>query len=369
MAKKARSQFYWSETRKQWRTRWTDDTGREHERWGASQTEATNKMNEVKENLKNGLVLDDNTTFEQFAKQWYEIKDASVSYSTSEMYANAINNHISPNIGKLRLKDVRPLHIQRVMAKLEGQSQSLQKKVLICANQIFDSAVENGLVLKNPCDKVKAAGEPAKEKMPLTAEQSFELFDAVKGTRAYLFVGLGLFTGLRREEIMGLKWDCIFLNAKIPYLSVKRAVHFEGQRGILDDKLKTASACRDIPIPEVLVSALIEAKQTTSSVMVVPSASGKHHERSSFRRMWEIAEKSVEFYITPHLLRHTYITRLCESGLDIKKIQYLAGHATVQMTLNIYSHVTQNRPEDLGSKVNQIFISGAEKGSDEKIIT
>ena len=66
---------------------------------------------------------------------------------------------------------------------------------------------------------------------------------------------------------------------------------------------------------------------------------------------------SLDFHCTPHQLRHTYITNLCASGLDIKKIQYLAGHANVQMTLNIYAHVVDNRPEDLFDDICTAFQS------------
>jgi site-specific recombinase XerD len=63
----------------------------------------------------------------------------------------------------------------------------------------------------------------------------------------------------------------------------------------------------------------------------------------------------IDFHVTPHLLRHTFITELCASGLDIKKIQYLAGHASVAMTLDVYTQVTQNRPEQLIEGVNKAF--------------
>jgi len=97
---------------------------------------------------------------------------------------------------------------------------------------------------------------------------------------------------------------------------------------------------------------------------------------SAFRRLWsivvgrvrELESKDehgdritkhysglVDFHVTPHLLRHSYITRLCASGMDIKKLQYLAGHSTVQMTLNVYSRVTKNRPEELAPDIISAF--------------
>ena len=73
----------------------------------------------------------------------------------------------------------------------------------------------------------------------------------------------------------------------------------------------------------------------------------------------------VDFDVTPHLLRHTYITELCVSGMYIKKIQYLAGHEDVQMTLRIYTHATNNTPNELGPTVVKIF-PGVQLGVQEK---
>lgn len=77
----------------------------------------------------------------------------------------------------------------------------------------------------------------------------------------------------------------------------------------------------------------------------------------------------IDFRPTPHQLRHTYITRLIESGMDIKKVQYLAGHDDIRMTLNIYSHVMGNTPEELIDAISAAFsgqISGQNETSDSK---
>jgi len=76
-----------------------------------------------------------------------------------------------------------------------------------------------------------------------------------------------------------------------------------------------------------------------------------------------LAPGVVAFHVEPHQLRHTYITELCASGMDIKKIQYLAGHTTAQMTLDIYAHVTQNRPEQLSPAIISAFGAGKSAGN------
>jgi integrase len=76
---------------------------------------------------------------------------------------------------------------------------------------------------------------------------------------------------------------------------------------------------------------------------------------SSFRREWDLICKKAKLDVHPHLLRHTYITELCASGIDIKKVQYLAGHSTPEMTLKIYAHVIQNRPHELIEAIEGTF--------------
>ena len=115
--------------------------------------------------------------------------------------------------------------------RLLPASQTLFKpKVLGVMRMGFDCAVENGLIFRSPCAKIKAGGVPTEEKVPLTPEQCAALEDATKGTRAYLFVLIGLYTGLRREEICGLRWSDLDLNAAAPHLTVNNAVRFDGGR-------------------------------------------------------------------------------------------------------------------------------------------
>ena len=107
--------------------------------------------------------------------------------------------------------------------------------------------------------------------MPLTPDQCAALEDATKDTRAYLFVLIGLYTGLRREEICGLRWSDLDLNATAPHLTVNNAVRFDGGKGIFPSPLKTKAAHRTIPLPSKLADALRAAKSKSNSVFVVPA--------------------------------------------------------------------------------------------------
>ena len=187
---------------------------------------------------------------------------------------------------------------------------------------------------------------------------------------------LCLFAGLRREEALGLRWENVHLDAAPPYLDVRTACSWQGKnQAVVSETLKSAAVRRSIPLPPPLVESLTAQKAAAASEYVVCNRSGGAVSATGFRRMWGvIAQRTVrdgydlgdkiknhnitvtlDFHATPHQLRHTYITELVQSGADIKTVQYLAGHATVQLTLNIYTHLMTNRPEDTAAQVIKAF--------------
>ena len=215
---KGRSEFYYSEKRKQYRKRIVID-GRQRDVWGDTKAAVRLRIEELRNAEKSGLILGDSTTVAEYAARWFEIKKQSIQYSSRMGYINAINNHICPAIGAMCLKDVKPLHLEAILAKKvksyvrtdDGQqptevpmSHSLQNQIVITIKQIFTSAEDNGLILKSPCRKLKALGGKPNPRKALTDDQFDEIMEQAEGTRALAFVAIGLYAGLRREEILGL---------------------------------------------------------------------------------------------------------------------------------------------------------------------
>lgn len=98
-------------------------------------------------------------------------------------------------------------------------------------------------------------------------EQTAILLDSIRELPPYVFVMIGLYAGLRREEILGLQWDCVFLDEKTPYISVRRAWHVEGGKPVVNTLLRTPAAKRDVPIPKCLVACLKEARENQNRNM------------------------------------------------------------------------------------------------------
>lgn len=121
----------------------------------------------------------------------------------------------------------------------------------------------------------EGGGIPQKERIPLTDEQAEKLLTVIKGLPPYLFVMLGLYAGLRREEILALKWDSVYLDVESPYLTVRRAWHTENNKPVIMMELKTKAAKRNIPLPPQLMEALKEAKESSISEYVIANKDGQ----------------------------------------------------------------------------------------------
>ena len=304
-----------------------------------------------------GVDICSEETFGHFAQMWYDIyKKPYLRENSLLVIKNALNTHILPRIGGYRLRDISPMQIQALMAGLSRKSYSLQSKVLVILRNIFCVAQENGLIAKSPISStLKAGGVKTKEKVALTPQESARLLAGIKNKRAKTFALIALDTGMRRGEILALRWANVDFERKVIHVCSNALVK-EGRTDVNAD-LKTSAAKRDIPLSEELEQWLAQQKPLAHSQFVIAMENHQPLTKSSFRSMWRLIERELPgTHLTAHILRHTYITRLFEAGLDIKEVQYLAGHSTVDMTLRVYTHYDRkSREAQTAEKVRAAF--------------
>ena len=331
----------------------------------------------------------------EYAAQWYATASASMSEDRKAAVARELNQNILPLIGQLRMADVTSDDLKRVMAGRAQYAKATQEKTRQILRRIFADAEEAGKVPKDPARRLKTAGgRPTAKIDALTPDQQATLLAAVADLPVRLFCLLALYAGLRREEICALQWSCVDLDSKAPHIDVRRACRWvRNNAPEVSEVLKSSAAWRTIPIPPALADALRSAQEASGSPWVLANSQGGPWSYATLRSAWDsvrarsagtvtrvrkdpatgelkkvVIEKkigdrvrnhaalvSIDFPVSPHILRHTYVTRLILGGVDLKRVQYLAGHADAKITLDIYTSLMGHRPEDLIGDVTGIF--------------
>lgn len=329
-------------------------------------------------------------TVAEYCEKWLLMQSAKVSTATIKGYRQNMKNYVINPLGDMYMEEVTADDIRLALVPLSQKSKGLYDTVNMLIKCVFYSAERSQLITDNPCVGISAkGGKASKKKDALTDQQVAILLDTVKELPPYLFIMIGLYSGLRREEILALQWDCVFLDESTPYISVRRAWRAEHNRPVISTVLKTKAAKRDIPIPKCLVDCLREAKANSISEYVIADSEGQPLSYSQFTRVWQYVvvrsakertyykyvngqsikytvkptlgttqrnnpkiRYTLNFDVTPHLLRHTYITNLLYAGVDPKTVQYLAGHENSKTTMDIYARVKYNKPEELFEVVN-----------------
>ena len=362
--------------------------------YGKTREELYDKELDALERIDSATFRRKSPTVAEYCEKWLLMQSAHVRTTTLTDYTSKVRRHIISELGDKRIAEVTPDDIQLALVSVSSKSASVYKSVVILYKSIFRAALESRVIDENPTVHItpKGGGIPQKEKPALTDSQVERLLDAVRGLPPYVFIMLGLYAGLRREEILALQWDSVYLDTPAPYLTVRRAWHTEHNRPVILSELKTKAAERNIPLPVCLVDCLREAQKTSTAEYVVANRDGDPLSYTQFKRLWQyvvtrttkerayyryedgkrvkhtvthvLGEKaahngkvvySLDFEVTPHLLRHTYITNLIHSSVDPKTVQYLAGHESSKITMDIYAKVKYNRPDELVVALGNIF--------------
>lgn len=337
--------------------------------YGKTKAEAEAKVAEIKAQIAGGVDLRNDTTFGELAKLWVEKYRAPyIRPSTLRNERSGINAHLMPTLATMKVKDITPIQVQSVIAAVIESSPTRAGAVLRELREILNLAVDLGCIAKNPVPitlKVPKK-EQTREKSILSVDLERKILTRLLPvTLERLFFQVALHTGCRRGEILALDWKNIDLENGIIYIRQNVALD-EKSRSYLTDKLKTSCGRRDLPISDVLRKELTEwAKWKGQEGLLFLSRTRKKHlfNIGNFEAMWKTikaacAEFDPEYAenFTSHALRHTYITRLFEAGLDVKEIQALAGHDDVTTTLNVYTHYSaKERQEDTFNKVRDIL--------------
>ena len=332
---------------------------------------------EVKEKLKKALVECGKIDFTKTGQYtvgtwmdaWYEnVAKIKVRPSSHQTYKGYIDNHIKPNIGNIPLEKLTTMDLQKLYRKLltkgrveriesKEQPKGLSAKTVRNINQVISSAMDfavaQKIISENPCKAVALPKLEHKEMQTIPAEQLQAFLQEAKATGVYEMYYIELATGLRRGELLGLKWSDI--DWKNGIIKVRRQVaRVNGE--IVEAPLKTKNSYRAVTISQQAIEVLKTQKAKTNDEYVFPSPNGGPISPDSVNNMLKrVLERAGIPKVRFHDLRHTFATIALQNGVDIKTVSGMLGHFSAGFTLDTYAHVTTAAQKEAAETMGQVL--------------
>ena len=332
---------------------------------------------EVKEKLKKALVEAGQIDFTKSGKytvgtwmdEWFEnVAKIKVRPSSHQTYRGYIDNHIKPNIGNIPLEKLTTMDLQKLYRTLltkgrvdrieaEKQPRGLSAKTVRNINQVISSALDLAVAQKiipgNPTDACELPKVEHREMQTIPEEQLQAFFAEARATGVYEMYYIELATGLRRGELLGLKWQDI--DWKNGIIKVRRQIaRVDGQ--IVEAPLKTKNSYRTVTISPQAIEVLKQQKAKTHDQYVFPSPNGGPISPDSVNNMLKrvLARAGIP-KVRFHDLRHTFATIALQNGVDIKTVSGMLGHFSAGFTLDTYAHVTTAAQKEAAQTMGNVL--------------
>ena len=333
---------------------------------------------EVKEKLKTAIketqALDQTKVGKYTVGEWMEVwfedyAKIKVRPSSHQTYRGYIDNHIKTNIGDIPLEKLTSLDLQKLYKKLltkgrvdrleaKGQPKGLSAKTVRNIHQILSSALklaqEQRIILTNPAEGCALPKVEHREMKTLPVDQLQSFLREARESGVFELYYLELATGLRRGELLGLKWEDIDLERGD--LRVRRQIsRINGE--ITEAPLKTKNAYRTLPLAEDTVSVLKEQRRKVgSSPWVFPSPTGGPISPDSMLHMLHRVLKRAGLpKVRFHDLRHTFATLALQNGVDVKTLSSTLGHYSAGFTLSTYTHATPDMMREAADTMGDVI--------------
>lgn len=329
--------------------------------YGKTQKEVKQKMAAWKQEQTRGK------SFEAAADAWDVWHTDQVSYNGAEAYRAALKRTKEHFSGRM-VQDIGPDEIDAYIRYLAGRGYARRtvQLHLDMLNMIYDYAIVNRWAESNPCNAVKLPSGLPKGRRDIPTDEELEKVRAGLEYDFGLFPFMLLYTGLRRGELLALRWEDIDREKKL--IRVERAVCFAGNTPQIKEPKTEAGkrsvvlldALRDV-LPEPGTGYIFGGEKPLTKIQVrkrwinwcraAGLATGTTTRKDGKNgRVYE--STTWEADITPHQLRHAFATILFDAGIDVKDAQEILGHSSIQVTRDIYTHIRQQRRENTAERLN-----------------
>ena len=335
--------------------------------YGKTRKEVAEKLKVALHDQQQGInIAVERITIAQFLELWLEqvVKPTNRS-RTYDSYRNTVKKHLIPHLGTRQLTKLSAMHVQTMLNTLHAQGLTrtvpYTRAVLVIALNV---AVKWGYVLRNVAMMVDTPTVERREIQPLTKDQALLILEAVKGHRLEVLYRVALSLGLRRGEVLGLRWEDI----DFEQATMRISGALQRQQGRLErTATKTKSSNRLLYLPAVLVVALQAHRQRQDRErqhtiwqehgLVFPSKLGTPLEPRSLNRHFASVVRRVGLPATTRLhdLRHSAATLMLLQGVPLKVISRILGHSQLSITADIYTHVLPELERDAAERMEALL--------------
>lgn len=323
--------------------------------YGKTRAEAAAKLRAAQTAAAQGtLIHDERRTVEDYLTWWIdEVVPGSVKPTTEDGYRYMVRRYVVPAIGNLKLAKLSPLHVQEMLTAMErrGLSAATRRQTRAILRRALNHAERFELVHRNAAAQTEAPrGEVHRIDDALTRDEARALLDAAHGDPIEPLVVVALTLGLRRGEVLALRWENVDLEAGT--LIVAATLTRRTGHGLVESSPKTARSRRTLPLPQTCIRALRDQRRAQAALQLSagPDWQGDGHvfttpigtpidPRNLTTEFHRITTKAGLGPRRFHALRHSAATLMLAQGVPLAVISDVLGHASYAITADVYARV------------------------------
>ncbi len=338
--------------------------------YGKTKKEVQEKLTKAKYLQQTGrLSLNsiENVTLTKWLEHWLEnYKKNSVKPKTYVSYKQVIENYLIPGLGKSKLRELSTNRIQKTINDLAGRvSPRTVEYTISILRQALNQAIVEGYMHSNPAQNIALPRKKERKVRSFTETETEKIFSIIEDPLHYIIYFSYLSTGVRRGELLALRWEDINLTDRT--FSINRGITKDLDDKWVIDTPKNEESIRIFTIPDRLVVELkkhqLEQKKQILKVgklynnqgLAFAKDDGSFYTPEYITRRFRRYCHKIGIDGTLHELRHTFATFALQSGMDITTVSKMLGHKDVTTTLNIYSHVLPHSTERVAKTINELL--------------